>query len=69
MTRPTLHFVGFRDSYRYHRAIGIFGKPDFIHPRPDSRMLGEIDPDHDTVVISDDWRHIKVDKGHNPDYM
>jgi len=35
--KPKVHFIGFRDGDRYQRAIRIFGKPDYIHPKWDER--------------------------------
>lgn len=39
-----LHFVGFRESDRYNRAVKVFGPPDFIHPVWDFRAKAEIMP-------------------------
>jgi len=30
MSRPALHFIGFRGD-EYTRAIRVFGPPDFVH--------------------------------------
>lgn len=64
-----IHFVGFRDSHRFHQAMKVFGKPHFIHPRPDIWMWGDIDIDNDVVVISDDYKTMKLNKDANPDFM
>lgn len=64
-----IHFVGFRDTHRFYQAVKVFGKPHFIHPRPDQRMWGDIDLITDLVVISDDWKVTKLNKDVNPDYM
>jgi len=50
MTRPCLHFVGFRDD-RYLTALRVFGPPDFIHPGWDVRAAREIAPG-DVVVFA-----------------
>ena len=36
-----LHFIGFKDD-RYHNAVKVFGKPDFIHRYWDVRAKHEI---------------------------
>jgi hypothetical protein len=37
-----VHFVGFRDSTQFQRAVAVFGQPDFIHRRWDVRAKQEI---------------------------
>jgi hypothetical protein len=32
-----LHFVGFRDTGTFYRAVRVFGRPDFIHRHWDVR--------------------------------
>lgn len=51
MTKPCVHFVGFKDD-DFVRAQKVWGKPDFIHKWHDHRMWGDIDPDRDTVVFA-----------------
>jgi len=55
MTRPCVHFVGFRDD-RFHNAVKVFGPPDFIHRFWDHRAVGDVAPG-DTVVFGrqKDW--------------
>jgi len=48
--RPILHFVGFRGD-EYPRAVRIFGRPDYIHFRWDTRARRDIHP-LDTVVFA-----------------
>jgi len=36
-----LHFIGFKDE-RYHNAVRVFGRPDFIHRHWDVRAKHEI---------------------------
>jgi hypothetical protein len=36
-----LHFIGFTDD-RYHNAVKVFGKPDFVHRKWDRRALDDI---------------------------
>lgn len=50
MTRPAVHFVGFRHDAEYLAAVRVWGKPDFIHRVHDARMRREI-ADFDTVVF------------------
>ena len=49
-----VHFVGFTDSAQYHRAVSVFGQPDFIHVYWDVRVLhgGEYDADADVLVFA-----------------
>jgi hypothetical protein len=53
-----VHFVGFRDD-RYHNAVRIFGRPDFVHRVWDHRAVADVAPD-DTVVFAraEDWNNI-----------
>lgn len=46
-----LHFVGFKND-RVHRAIQVFGLPDFWHRRWDRRAVAEV-CDGDIVVFAD----------------
>lgn len=48
--RPALHFVAFRGD-EYLRAIRIWGTPDFIHQRWDTRAKRELHPG-DTVIFA-----------------
>lgn len=48
--RRLVHFIAFRGD-EYLRAIRIFGRPDFIHPRWDRRAQREI-ADGDIVVFA-----------------
>lgn len=45
-----IHFVAFRGD-EYLRAIRVFGRPDFIHPRWDRRARREI-AEGDTVIFA-----------------
>jgi hypothetical protein len=45
------HFVGFAESGQYHRAIAVFGLPDFIHRTWDQRAASEIAP-NDRVIFA-----------------
>jgi hypothetical protein len=49
-----VHFIGFTDSRQYWSARQVFGDPDFIHVRWDTRVVtgGEFDPDNDTLVFA-----------------
>lgn len=44
-----VHFVGFRGD-EFHRAVKVWGHPDFIHRGHDHRMYGDVD-DGDTIVF------------------
>lgn len=48
--RPLLHFVGFKDD-RWHSAVRVWGKPDFIHRFYDHRAVGDMAPG-DKVVFA-----------------
>lgn len=50
MTRPAVHFVGFRGD-EYLSATRVWGVPDFIHMGNDTRMRREI-ADDDTIVFA-----------------
>ena len=54
MTKPCVHFVGFKDTGQYWRATKIFGPPDFIHRYWDvrARFGGEFDPTQDIIVFA-----------------
>jgi hypothetical protein len=56
MTRPCVHFVGFKDD-AYNRAVRVFGKPDIVHRYWDHRAVGDVAPG-DTVVFArdKDWQ-------------
>jgi hypothetical protein len=45
-----VHFVNFRGD-EYHRAVKVFGKPDFFHRCWDARAIQEV-ADGDTVVFA-----------------
>jgi hypothetical protein len=49
--RPATHFVGFRDGDRFHNAVRVFGRPDFVHFVWDQRAQREV-ADYDTVVFA-----------------
>jgi len=55
---PTLHFVGFKDD-RWHSAVKVFGKPDFIHRRWDARAVCEV-CEGDVVVFAEGDEHSTV---------
>jgi hypothetical protein len=46
-----IHFIGFKDD-RYHNAVRVFGKPDFIHRFYDRRAADEI-CDGDIAIFAD----------------
>lgn len=46
-----IHFVRFKDD-RYHNAVRVFGKPDFIHRFWDRRAADEI-AEGDIVVFAE----------------
>lgn len=47
-----LHFVGFKDGdLQFHRAVHVFGAPDFIHRIWDTRAQQEI-VDGDIAVFA-----------------
>ena len=45
-----IHFVGFSND-RYHTAVAVFGKPDFIHRFWDYRAVCEVQ-ENDIVVFA-----------------
>jgi hypothetical protein len=45
-----MHFVGFKDD-RFHGAVRVFGRPDFIHRFWDRRAVDEV-MEGDTVVFA-----------------
>lgn len=49
---PALHFVGFKDD-RWHNAVAVWGKPDFIHRFWDRRAVADVAPG-DIVVFADE---------------
>ena len=57
-----LHFVGFRDGSQLWRAMQIFGIPDFIHVKADTRFVfgGELD-ENDTVIFAEDSKADSLD--------
>lgn len=50
MTRPCLHFVAFRGD-EWWSALRVWGRPDFVHPRWDTRAQREI-AQGDTIVFA-----------------
>jgi hypothetical protein len=50
MTRPAVHFIGFRGE-EYWSAVKVWGPPGFIHMGWDRRALRDIHPD-DTVIFA-----------------
>lgn len=67
MTRPCLHFVGFRDD-AYLRAVRVFGPPNFIHPRWDRRARREIaDSDSEVFAVGDERQ--EPTRCNAPDYV
>ncbi len=56
MSRPCLHFVGFKDpryekDERYWQAVKVFGRPDFLHRGWDLRAKQEI-AEGDTIIFA-----------------
>lgn len=47
-----VHFVGFKDD-RWHNAVAVWGKPDFVHRFYDRRAVADIAPG-DKVVFADE---------------
>lgn len=45
-----IHFVGFKGD-EFHRAITVFGKPDFIHRQNDGRFRSMVVPE-DVVIYA-----------------
>jgi hypothetical protein len=45
-----IHFVGFKGE-EFHRAIAVFGKPDFIHRQNDGRCRSMI-MDEDVAIYA-----------------
>ena len=37
-----VHFIGFKNSTQFHRAVNVFGTPDFIHRKWDVRAKQEV---------------------------
>lgn len=67
MTRPTIHFVGFKDD-RYWNVVKVWGKPDFYHIWFDKRALRDFGPDD--IVIFATGEHDQEPKKHNaPDMI
>lgn len=58
-----LHFVGFRDGSELWRAMQIWGTPDFIHVKADTRLFqgGELDTS-DTVIFAKGSKADSLDK-------
>jgi hypothetical protein len=48
--KSAMHFVGFKDE-DFHRAIAVFGTPDFIHRHNDGRFRSMVVED-DVVVFA-----------------
>lgn len=65
--KPALHFVGFRDD-RWWSAIKVFGKPDFIHPRWDTRAQREI-AQEDLIVFAEGDERDPPSPRNAPDYI
>ena len=59
--KNALHFVGFKDSMRYDRAVRVFGQPDIIHRWWDWRAVKEI-ADGDVVVFAIGSEHDEPNK-------
>lgn len=53
-----MHFVGFKDD-RYHNAVRVFGKPDFVHRFWDQRAQHEV-VEGDFVVFAEGNEHQPV---------
>lgn len=49
--REHVHFIGFREDSEYWSAVGIYGRPDFIHQHHDQRMYGDVDESKDTLIF------------------
>ena len=45
-----IHFVGFKGE-EFHRAISVFGKPDFIHRQNDGRCRSMV-MEEDVVIYA-----------------
>ena len=65
--KPALHFVGFRGD-EWWSAVKIFGKPDFIHPKWDSRARREI-AEGDVLVFATGDFDQPVAKHNATDYI
>jgi hypothetical protein len=50
VTRPAVHFVGFKGE-EYLSAVRVWGEPDFIHRANDRRMRREV-LETDTIVYA-----------------
>lgn len=66
-SRPALHFVGFRGD-EYHRAIRVFGRPDFIHIGWDVRAQREI-AEGDVIVFAQGDEHQTPARHNYPDIV
>lgn len=58
--RPCTHFVGFKDpryakDERFHRAVKVFGWPDFYHRGWDMRARREIMQGDTIIFAKGDW--------------
>jgi len=50
MENICIHFVGFKGD-EYHRAIRVFGKPDYVHRQHDGRAVSMFLPG-DVVICA-----------------
>lgn len=64
---PCVHFVGFRDD-RWWNAIRVFGRPDFVHPRWDTRARREIAPG-DVVIFAEGSIEDRPSRFNAPDFI
>lgn len=54
------HFVGFKGD-EYHRAIKVFGEPDFVHRHWDGRAASMVVPG-DRVILANGAEAVVVSK-------
>ena len=59
-----VHYVGFRDGYRFFLAKRMFGGPVFIHQKFDKRMRQDVGP-NDLVVFAegDEFQRVHTHNG------
>jgi hypothetical protein len=50
-----LHFIGFKND-RWHNAVAVWGKPDFIHRHWDVRAVHELMPGDVAIFAKGDER-------------
>lgn len=55
MMKNAWHFVGFKDD-RFHNAVKVFGRPDFVHRFWDKRAVDEV-CEGDVVVFAERDEH------------